>query len=270
VIPNRRDLSLECLIFSPIYGVYQPTGALLMNPFNDPINIVLLIAVLFVFWRLKGALGERTGFEKPPVDLAQYRREKAKNAEAQRAEGDKAVDPQDIRMPAEEDRPSVWAGYAKDDSDVALGILNIAERSPGFTAKTFVEGAKMAYEMVLNAFAKGDKAALKPLLSREVYDGFAGAIDARAKAGHTRKMEFVGVKNVEVVAARLDGNRAEVTLRLIGEMVAATIDKQGETIEGNQNALREVHDTWTFERDVTSKNPNWFVVDTTDDAETVA
>jgi predicted lipid-binding transport protein (Tim44 family) len=236
-----------------------------MNPFNDPINIVLLIAVAFVFWRLKGALGERTGFEKPPVDLAQYRREKAK-----KTEDSKVVEGEAIRMPADEDRPSVWSGYAKDDSDVALGILNIAERSPGFTAKTFVEGAKMAYEMVLNAFAKGDKAALKPLLSRDVYDGFAAAIDARVRAGQTRKMEFVGVKHVEVVAARLDGNRAEVTLRMIGEMVAATIDKQGETIEGNQNALREVHDTWTFERDVTSKNPNWLVVDTTDDAETVA
>ncbi len=235
-----------------------------MNPFNDPLNIVLLIAVLIMFWRLKSMLGQRTGFEKPPLDLTkQFKREKP-------VAGDEAkpIDPAPITID-EDDRRPVWDGYAKEGTAVASGIQAIADRMPGFTAKTFVQGAEMAYEMVLNAFAKGDKTALKPLLSRDVLDGFVAAIDERTRAGHKRHMEFVGVKHVEIISARLDGNRAELTLRIVGEMVAATIDAQGQTVEGNPKALREVFDTWTFERDVTARNPNWTVIDTTDDAETV-
>jgi predicted lipid-binding transport protein (Tim44 family) len=231
----------------------------LMNLFNDPINIILLLAVLVVFWRLKAMLGERTGFEKPPMDLPSFKRETREEAPAA-----------DTRVVLSEDAKPVWQGFAKEGSPVAEGLLAIAAVAPQFQVKPFMDGAKAAYEIVLNAFARGDKKALQPLLAADVYDSFAAAIDERTRLGHTKALQFVGVKHSEILQARNTGTRTELTLRLIGEVISVTKDRDGNVVEGNAQALQEVFDTWTFERDLNSPNPNWKIIDTTEDADTVA
>jgi predicted lipid-binding transport protein (Tim44 family) len=231
-----------------------------MNPFSDPLNIILLLAVLFVFWRLKGMLGERTGFERPPFDPSQFKRP----AEVPKP-NDKVIDAEATAVPDDQEKPPVWQGYAKEGSDVAQGLIAISTASPGFDPKTFIPGAKLAYEMVLEAFAKGDKKSLKPLLSHDVFNSFQTAIDQRAAQGHEMMMRFIGVKAADITSARMNGNRAELTLRLVGEMVSGTKDRNGAVVEGNLNTVREVFDSWTFERDVTSRNPNWTIIDTSDD-----
>jgi predicted lipid-binding transport protein (Tim44 family) len=231
-----------------------------MNPFSDPINIVLLLAVLAVFWRLKTMLGQRTGFEKPPIDFSPLSKQAQTEAAARPVET--------TRLPGDEKRP-VWEGFVAADSLAAQGLEDIAAATPDFAVKPFLEGAKLAYEMVQNAFAKGDKKSLQPLLSPEVMAGFAQVIDDRQRQGHTQSMQFVGVKHADIVSAGVVNNRAEITLRLVGEMVSAVTDRAGNVIEGNPQALREVFDTWTFERDIHSRNPNWRIIDTTDDAGTL-
>jgi predicted lipid-binding transport protein (Tim44 family) len=111
--------------------------------------------------------------------------------------------------------------------------------------------------MIVGAFATGDKPSLKTLVSRDVYDSFASAIEQREKAGETVEQKFVGIDKAEIAAADLQNKRATVTVKFVSEMISATLDKHGEVIEGDPKEIREITDTWTFERDVTSRDPNW-------------
>ena len=138
----------------------------------------------------------------------------------------------------------------------------LAEADPTFTPRAFVEGAKLAYEAVLDAFAKGDKAGLKNLLSKEVFDGFARAIDARAAQGQRVESRFVGIDKATIQQASLVGSKATVTMAFASEVITATYDKAGQVIEGDPKQIQDVTDVWTFERDVTSRNPNWKLVAT--------
>ncbi len=231
----------------------------------DPLNILLLAVALVVFWRLKSVLGTRTGTEKPPIDPFQ----------AKRQDVDKTSDPPGtvIRFPQnanpapqqnEEREPAepVWKGFAEPDSELAAALENLASADPAFTPRTFVEGAKMAYEMIIDSFAKGDKAALKNLLSRDVFEGFAGAIDDREAAGQRVESRFVGIDKAKIEQASLVGSRASITLRFVSELITATYSKSGDLVEGDPMHIREVTDVWTFERDVTSRDPNWKLVAT--------
>ena len=98
---------------------------------------------------------------------------------------------------------------------------------------------------------------MKNLLSPEVYEGFSKAIDERELAGHRVESRFVGINSAKIAAAGLSGNRASVTLRFISELISATFAKSGEVIDGDPKQIREITDVWIFERDITSKNPNW-------------
>jgi predicted lipid-binding transport protein (Tim44 family) len=116
--------------------------------------------------------------------------------------------------------------------------------------------------MVVTAFAQGDRQALKNLLSRDVYEGFAKAIDDREKAGQILESRFVGIDKTQVTTADLKGKRASITLRFIAEFISATLDKAGEVIEGDPQQVRQITDVWTFERDTGSRDPNWKLVAT--------
>lgn len=229
---------------------------------SDPLNLLLLAIAVVVIWRLRSVLGTRTGNERPPADVFRTR------DPVQPAEQPGNV----IRLPqageaapaggTEEERPPVWAGYAEKDSALAGALERMVESDPSFTPKSFVEGAKLAYEMIIDSFAKGDKASLKNLLSREVYDGFARAITDRESAGQRVEQRFVGIDKATILAAELDGSRANITVDFDSELISATYDKSGQLVDGSPRDIRRVNDVWTFERDVTSRNPNWKLVKT--------
>lgn len=221
----------------------------------ESLNLILLVIAAVVVWYLWSVLGTRTGFEKPPIVL-QPAPEKPKAQDAQPREGE---------ILAPENQPPVWQGHAKEGSELALGLEAIAKRSPQFTVSSFTRGANAAYEMVLEAFAKGDKQALKPLLSKDLLDSFATAIDARIANGETMTFRFVGMKQADIKRAALLGNKAQVEVSFAAEMISATLGKTGETLDGDANAIRTVTDLWTFERDVTSRDPNWKIIATDDD-----
>ncbi len=223
----------------------------------DPLNVILLAVAAIVVWRLWSVLGTRTGLEKPPLTM---------QPKPDIPKADNKNEPIDGEILPPEGKKPVWAGHAKEGSDVAAGLTAIAVRSPDFTVPSFVRGATAAYEMVLEAFAKGDKAALKTLLSKELLENFAGEIDKRAAQGRSMKFQFVGVKSTELKRAALIGNKAQVELDFVSEMISATLDKAGAVVDGDEKSIRTVTDLWTFERDVTSRDPNWKLVATDDDA----
>lgn len=228
----------------------------------DPLNILLLAVALVVFWRLRSVLGTRTGTEKPPFDPFATKRT---SAPPQQDGRDNVV-----RLPPvaaetggdQETRPKIWEGIAEAGSSLAVGLERLSESDPGFSPHTFLEGAKVAYEMILEAFAKGDKPALKNLLSKDAFDGFAQAIDAREAQGHKVESRFVGIDKAAIKAAKLTGSKANITVEFASELISATYDRENKVIDGDPRQIREVTDIWTFERDITSRNPNWKLVST--------
>lgn len=230
----------------------------------DPLNILLLAVALVVFWRLRSVLGTRTGTEKPPFDPFGKKRTESQN----RQDGRDNV----VRLPQGaagsagssdgEPAPPVWQGYADAGSPLAAGLERVAENDPSFAPRSFLEGAKIAYEMVIEGFAKGDKASLKNLLSKEVFEGFAEAIDTREANGQKVESRFVGIDRAAIRAASVAQSKAAITVEFVSELISATYDRSGAVIDGDPKQIREVTDVWTFERDVTSRNPNWKLVST--------
>lgn len=231
----------------------------------DPLNLLLLGAAIFIFWRLYLALGTRTGQERPPFDP--YTRPKDDSAAPKPAQ-EKAAEPAPpLGLPDPQDAPQpVWKGFAAEGSTAAAGLLAIVAADTAFKPKAFIDGAKLAYEMIIEAFAKGDKAALKPLLTREVFDGFAKAIDKRNADKLRMETRFVGIKKCEIAEAAVAGNRAAITLRIVSEMISATRDAANQVVEGDPNEVKEITDVWTFERDTASRDPNWKLSGTDDES----
>ena len=131
-----------------------------------------------------------------------------------------------------------------------------------FDAKHFVAGARAAYEMIVTAFAEGDRRSLKNLLSRDVYDGFDGAIGEREKRGETVESRFVSIDSAEITAAEVRARTAHVTVRFHSKLISATRDKDGNVIDGSAERVTDITDVWTFARDVSSRDPNWKLVAT--------
>jgi predicted lipid-binding transport protein (Tim44 family) len=162
----------------------------------DVTTIIFLALAAFVVWRLRSVLGQKTGREQPPV----VRREPPPPA---RQEAGAAEAGNVVRLPGAaasrangsgvEVAPDRWKGVAEPGSAVAAGLDEIAKVEPGFDARGFIEGAKMAYEMIVSAFAQGDRKTLKTLLSRDVYDGFDRAIGEREKRGEKAETTFVSI-----------------------------------------------------------------------------
>jgi predicted lipid-binding transport protein (Tim44 family) len=217
----------------------------------DPLNIILIAAAVIIFWRLKSVLGQRTGLERPPI------------ISMPKSPPDlKVIENPQIIPPS-----PVWQGHAEEGSDLARGLEAISNQQKDFDVTSFIAGAKSAHEMILEAYAKGDKATLKPLLAKPVFDSFVSVIDQDQKRGHSKVFQFVGVKSASLQSALLEGKRAVIVVQFVSEMINATLDKAGATLEGDPKFIAEVTDLWTFERDVTSRDPNWKLVATGDAVE---
>ncbi|MBN9275709.1 MAG: Tim44 domain-containing protein, partial [Mesorhizobium sp.] len=152
--------------------------------------------------------------------------------------------------------------FAAPDSELNKGLRAIKDNDASFDPKGFVDGAKMAYEMIVMAYADGDRKTLKNLLSREVFDGFVAAIGEREARSEKIQSSFVGIDKADIVNAEMKGGEAHVTLRIVSELISATRDKAGAVIDGDPETVAEVKDVWTFARDTRSRDPNWKLVAT--------
>ncbi len=230
-----------------------------MQDVFDIYTIIFLALAVFIFLRLRSVLGQRTGRERPPYDPFAAREPAAEKVVALPNRAPEAA----AAKPAEPVEPSErWKGVAALGSLLATGLDAIVGADANFDHKHFLTGARAAYEMIVNAFAEGDRRTLKNLLSREVYDGFEAAITEREKRGETVESRFVSIDNAEITAAELRGRTAQLTVRFQSKLVSVTRDKDGNAIDGNADKVTDVTDVWTFARDLSSRDPNWKLVAT--------
>lgn len=239
-----------------------------MNGQLDILTVISLVVAAAAILKLRSVLGQRTDEDDARVERIKTREREAANAGAS-AGGDV------INLPRR-DRPEAapaGAEAATNDSEtkirsypagseaVTSGLLQIARFDRSFDPEAFVTGAKRAYEMIVTAFAEGDRKALKDLLSREVYEGFVAAIDEREARGEHIEQQFVGIKKAEITGAEVLGGVASVSMKFVSELITATRDGSGQVVSGDPQRVTDVTDSWTFVRDVSNRraleNLNW-------------
>ncbi|MGN6767316.1 MAG: Tim44/TimA family putative adaptor protein [Rhizobiaceae bacterium] len=231
--------------------------------FFDIGTVLFLIAAVVIFYQLRSVLGRRTGNERPPFDPYS-----SKPAEKEAVAAPENVVSLPRRRPGGAEAETNYAAidaFAKPGTDLNKGLRAIRDADSSFEPKSFIDGAKMAYEMIVLAYADGDRKTLKNLLSREVYDGFITAIADRETRSEKVQSSFVGIDKADIISAEMKGTEACVTLRIVSELISATRDKAGEVIDGDPETVAEVRDVWTFSRDTRSSDPNWKLVATAED-----
>lgn len=233
-----------------------------MDEFFDLPTLIVIAVAVFVLFRLRSVLGTRTGNERPPLE-----RRKPAAADATddtvvplRPQGTGTPDLDDERRARKTE--AEIEQYSRGDAALGAGLRSVVEADPTFTPKSFIEGAKQAYEMIVTAYASGDRQTLKNLLEKDVFEGFQRAIAEREAAGHTVDFTFVGLPKVEIADAEYDRKNVLVTMRFHAEVVSATRDKDGALVEGNADQVQTIADEWTFARNPKSRDPNWKVVTT--------
>lgn len=228
----------------------------------DIYTIIFLALAVFIFLRLRNVLGQRTGSERPPLERAARDLVRGGNDNVVSMPGT-AIDQAPLAPTAEPvQAPDRWKGIAAPDSALAAGLDQIVSSNASFNAQHFLAGAKSAYEMIVLAFASGDRRALKDLLSSEVYEGFETVIRGREQRGEKVDTKFVSIDKAELVSAGVRERIAHLTVRFISQMISVTRDKDGTVIDGNPEKITDVTDVWTFSRDVASRDPNWKLVGT--------
>lgn len=244
-----------------------------MNGGIDFITLISLIVAVVAVLALRSVLGRRTGDEESRIE--RYRSE-AGRAEAPSASDKVVTLPRRNRdEPLDEPGPDVTAAeaqekiaaYAKSNTALERGLMEILQRDPNFDPEHFVTGAKQAYEMIVTAFAEGNRRMLKELLDRDVLDGFVAAIADRESRGEQVDQSFVGIDKAEILAAQVDDKgTASVTMKFVSQLITATHDRSGAVISGDSQRIMPVTDIWTFARDVSSRravmNPNWRLIET--------
>ena len=236
-----------------------------MSDFFGIENLIILGIAVAIFLRLRSVLGRRTGNERPPYDPYAAKQ----GGEGQRKTGrDNVVTlPRQSSSSRSGSSPAVdveerIGSAARRGTPLFDGLKAVVEADPSFEPKRFTEGASMAYEMIVSAFANGDRDTLRPLLSAEVFDGFDAAITAREAAGQSMMTTLIGIEKIAITDASLKDSTARVTVRIDSQMITATYDRAGDLLTGDPNKVSDVVDVWSFERDVNSKDPNWSLVAT--------
>jgi predicted lipid-binding transport protein (Tim44 family) len=229
----------------------------------DIYTIIFLALAVFIFIRLRSVLGQRTGSERPPFDrTARNALQGAPDSNVVPIPG-KVIDQAPLAPTADVVAPSDrWKGLAEPGSPLALGLDGIVVQDSSFDPKHFLSGARSAYEMIVLAFANGDRRALRDLLSSEVYDSFEAVIKDREKHEQKTETRFVSIDKAELVGAELRERTAQLTVRFVSQMISVTRDKAGTIVDGNPDKVADITDVWTFARDITSRDPNWKLVGT--------
>ncbi len=228
----------------------------------DIYTIVFFVIAVVIFVRLWGVLGEKTGNERPP--LMPPPRDERDDGSAGNDNviplGRAAEAPRREAMPVEPTEAPVEEAPPQTPLAAALRTIVAADRA--FDPKHFVDGAKIAYEMIVTAYAKGDRRALQNLLSPDVMARFAQGIDEREKRGETVEFTFVGIDRADITEAALEAGRARITVRFAAKVISVTRANDGTVVDGDAAKLTDLVDVWTFAREVAASDPNWRLVET--------
>jgi predicted lipid-binding transport protein (Tim44 family) len=196
-----------------------------MNYSFEYIDIILLAMIAgFIFLRLRGILGKRTGFEGKTAPQFQ---EVLKNIQSE-------------------------------------NNLQQLETFDENAQKDFLKGAKIAYETIITDFSDSDNKLIesKPLLSQKIFEQFNQALQDRKKRGHFAEITFIGVNSADIKEHKKVNSILQVTVNFVGEVITCIRDKDKKIISGDPEKIKKIYDTWIFSRDTKSKNPNWQLVET--------
>ncbi len=226
----------------------------------DPTTIIFALLAIFVVWRLKSVLGTRVDIERPPSPGGA-------GSQGQPAESGKI-----IRLPGAADRSGTAAPARNADMSRfattepgRAGLATVMAADPAFDPARFTAGAKTAYEMIVRAFAEGDKTTLSNLLSPEVYSGFAAAIDQRKSAGEQTSTKLVSIDDTDIVEGSVRNGAAQISMRFSAKMITATRDASGAVVHGDPDLVISTDELWTFAREIGSPDPTWRLVATESD-----
>ena len=194
-----------------------------MNYNFEYIDIILLAMIAgFIFLRLRGILGKRTGHEN--------------NLDANFSQ----------EFPSEK---SVIKNYTKE-------FFNEKEKNE------FLIGAKIAYETIITSFANGNLKNIKSLLDKNVFNQFNEAIKDRKNKGYISNTTFIGINSATIKEHETKNNILEVTVDFVSEIISCIKDKENKILSGDSEKVKKVYDTWKFSKDIRSNNPNWLLIDT--------
>ena len=217
-------------------------------PFLDIVLFAMVAA--FIILRLRGVLGRRPGNGRSSQGSASRQQSTEENV---------------ISLPdrAQDTVESAEPEYAsEEEAIVAAGLTEIRRADPRFDAEEFLRGARMAYEMIVTAYAVADDAILRQLLSDEVYENFAGAIQERIAQGHTLETTLLTIHTTDIVEARVSGEVVEITVKFVADVINVTREENGTVVTGDPDQAQDVTDFWTFAHDIRSSDPNWQLVET--------
>ena len=189
------------------------------------IDIILLAMIAgFIFLRLRGILGKRTGYEGKT-------------------------------------NPQFQEIIEKINTDVKEKLNDNFDET---AQKEFLKGAKIAYETIITDFSDNDNKliASKPLLSKEIYDEFNKALKDRGDRGHYAEITFIGIKSADIKEHKKIDKALQVTVDFVSEIITCIRDKEKKIVSGSPDKIKTIYDTWTFSRDMRSNNPNWLLVNT--------
>ena len=217
--------------------------------------IILALIAAFVILRLRSVLGKRTGHEGRPPEPFRSR----PTAEDDRRKDEEEVGREEdnvVRLPGRDGQE------ISTDTPLGAGLTQIRVADQRFDPGDFVEKAKDAFEYIVVKFAEGDTAALKPLLSKDVFEGFSRAVKEREKREETLETNLVRMRDAEFLEAGMSGRTASITVKYTTEQINVTRDKDGGVVDGDADHIADVVDIWTYERNTRSSDPNWVLVAT--------
>ena len=210
--------------------------------------VILALVALFIGLRLYSVLGERTGHEQPILKPADP------EAEA-RLEPRPAARTVASAMPSEPDELAYLP-------TAGPGVRALLAADPAFDVARFLEGSKAAYRLILEAFWKGDLDTMKPFVDAHVHETFAAAVEQRSKDGLVLENRLVAIDQALIAGAELERSIALVTVRFEADIAAVTRNAAGEVVAGSLSDAVQTRDRWTFRRDISSRDPNWLLVET--------
>ena len=189
------------------------------------IDIILLAMIAgFIFLRLRGILGKKTGFEKDGSNNSSFIK--------------------------------TYKKFEKKEKKINLSDFDETAK------KDFLKGAKIAYEAIITDFANGNLKNIKYLLDKKVFEQFSQALKERNEKGYVSETTFIGINSAEIKQHNLNNNILEVTVNFVSEIISCTKDKNDKILLGDPEKVKRVHDTWKFSKDSRSNNPNWLLIDT--------
>lgn len=220
-----------------------------MEAIINTLNLILLIAVILIFWRLRGVLGMHA--DSDPAARNTLRGKTTKPSNKKKAKAKKPP----LRVVSKGENPRACDGLSA-----------MAQMDERFDTNDFLDGATEAYEAIVPAYAAHDRDTLRPLISREVMAGFDEVMKAREKREQVLESTLLKLAPPTIHDAVLNGTKAQVTVKFESEIMSALRDKNGAVVSGNPQWAICHCDLWTFERDMKSKSLSWLLVATADGA----